>query len=226
MPNILAGRDMGSYAFDASAQTITFSGLGTVALEDIFLITNVTDNIIIYNFASAALGGVMASNVLTLDFDTTSMDDADELQIVMNYNATTDFNLSSQKVIPQANSPHQKTDAEELVSAQNLTAAYANFGAEIDISDNRYLGLWVVYDVNDSDAVDLKLLGKYESGGTDEFEIDGLSVKRVFNSGDSDGKIYYEFDTGTINYIRVQAIAGTVGTTAGDLTININKYDI
>lgn len=77
----MVGIEAGSYIFDASAKTVTFSGLGTLALEQILLITNVTDNILIYNFADAAKGGSMSSNVLTLDYDTASMSDDDRLQI-------------------------------------------------------------------------------------------------------------------------------------------------
>jgi hypothetical protein len=70
-----------NYTFDASAKTITFDDYASIDLERVLLITNTTDNIIIYNFASAAKGGTVATNVLTLTHDTTSMDDADDLQI-------------------------------------------------------------------------------------------------------------------------------------------------
>lgn len=71
-----------AYTFDASAKTITLTGYGGgILLESVLLITNVTDNVIIYNFADATKGGSVATNVLTLDFDVTAMDDADDLQI-------------------------------------------------------------------------------------------------------------------------------------------------
>ena len=49
--------------------------------EQILLITNVTDGIIIYNFASPTGNGTLVGNVLTLDYDTSSMDALDDLQI-------------------------------------------------------------------------------------------------------------------------------------------------
>lgn len=70
-----------NYTFSAAAKTITFGDYGSIVLDSVLLITNVTDNVIIYNFASAGLGGTVATNVLTLDYDTTSMADADDLQI-------------------------------------------------------------------------------------------------------------------------------------------------
>lgn len=68
-----------NYTFDASAKTITFTDYVAITLENILLVTNVTDNVIIYNFADQ--GGTVASNILTLDYDTTSMSDSDDLQI-------------------------------------------------------------------------------------------------------------------------------------------------
>ena len=68
-----------SYTFDASAKTITFSP--AISLKGLLVITNVTDGVIIYNFADPALGGVMPAGVLTLDYDTSAMSDSDDLQI-------------------------------------------------------------------------------------------------------------------------------------------------
>lgn len=68
-----------NYTFDASAKTVTFTDFTSISLERVLLITNVTTNTIIYNFA--ATGGTVAGNVLTLDYDTTAMADTDDLSI-------------------------------------------------------------------------------------------------------------------------------------------------
>lgn len=75
------GQLVQEYTFDASAKTVTFDSFANIDIKRVLLITNVTDNVIIYNFADAALGGTAATNVLTLDYDTTTMADADEIQI-------------------------------------------------------------------------------------------------------------------------------------------------
>ena len=72
--------NVGSYSFDASAKTITITGV-TLILDNFILITNITDNIIIYNFGKDGYGGSYVGGVLTLEYDTTSMDDLDDLQI-------------------------------------------------------------------------------------------------------------------------------------------------
>jgi hypothetical protein len=80
----LLGTDLaGSYAFNPGAKTITFAGLGqSIDLQNILLITNTTANTIIYNFADSTSGAVsFTNNVLTLDYNTTSMSSTDKLQI-------------------------------------------------------------------------------------------------------------------------------------------------
>lgn len=70
-----------NYTFDASAQTVTLVDYNPVSLASVLLITNVTDNIIIYNFADPAAGGIVSGSIITLDYNTTAMDDSDKLMI-------------------------------------------------------------------------------------------------------------------------------------------------
>lgn len=76
----LVGIDQGSFVFDKDAKTITFSGIDIVQ-EQILLITNTSDQILIYSFADPNIGGILVGNVLTLDYDTSSMSNTDRLQI-------------------------------------------------------------------------------------------------------------------------------------------------
>ena len=70
-----------NYIFDASARTVQFADYTSIDLESLLLITNVTDNKIIYNFANPSRGGGVNGNTVTLIYDTTSMSDTDALQI-------------------------------------------------------------------------------------------------------------------------------------------------
>jgi hypothetical protein len=83
MKQLLGQDTSGTYTFNPTAKTVTFSGLSQqITLANILLITNVTANTIIYNFASSTTGAVsFVNNVLTLDYDTTSMSATDVLQI-------------------------------------------------------------------------------------------------------------------------------------------------
>lgn len=70
-----------NYTFNAAAKTVTLPDFTAISLNRLLLITNVTDGAIIYNFADPALGATVATNVATLEYDTTGMDNADSLQI-------------------------------------------------------------------------------------------------------------------------------------------------
>lgn len=69
------------YSFNATAKTVTFSDFETIKLERVLLITNTTDNVIIYNFADPLKGGTVAGNILTLTYNTATMSDTDKLAI-------------------------------------------------------------------------------------------------------------------------------------------------
>jgi hypothetical protein len=72
-----------NYNFNASLKQITFDTTDVISLQQLLLITNVTTNTIIYNFADPSSGGTISNNVLTLTFDTTSMSNSDKLQIFL-----------------------------------------------------------------------------------------------------------------------------------------------
>ena len=53
-----------NYTFNKTAKTVTFTDYISIDLDSILLITNVTSNVIIYNFAIHSLGGTVLNNVL------------------------------------------------------------------------------------------------------------------------------------------------------------------
>jgi hypothetical protein len=81
----LIGIDVaGSYTFNAATRQVTISIGSDITLSNVLLITNVTANTIIYNFASSTLGQTsFSNNVITLDYDTSSMSNNDVLQIYL-----------------------------------------------------------------------------------------------------------------------------------------------
>lgn len=110
-----------SYTFNAADKTITSSDF--VSLDAVLLITNVTDNVIIYNFAGAGKGGTLAGTTLTLDYNTATMDNGDSLQIFVD------------DLVTPATSENQTTLSELVETLQELTArldtlaSMANSGA-------------------------------------------------------------------------------------------------
>lgn len=70
-----------NYTFNALLKKVTLTDYNPVVIERLLLIANITDNVIIYNFADNTKGGTAATNVVTLTYDTTAMSDTDDLQI-------------------------------------------------------------------------------------------------------------------------------------------------
>ena len=70
-----------NYTFDKTAKTVTFTDYTTIRLDGVLLIINVTSNSIIYNFADPTKGGTVLNNIITLAFDTSTMNNADNLLI-------------------------------------------------------------------------------------------------------------------------------------------------
>lgn len=96
----LLGVDLaGSWTFTpgiAGAGTIAFNGV-TLDLNQILLITNTTQNTIIYNFADATKGAASYSGgVLTLDASTAGQGAGDSLQIYVDVDAPTEIDAAPQ----------------------------------------------------------------------------------------------------------------------------------
>lgn len=77
-----------NYVFNPTMKTIVFSDYTNIKLDDIILITDVTTGTIIYNFASSNLTGSVLGNILTLNYDTTSLVNSTQLSIYYDDNTT------------------------------------------------------------------------------------------------------------------------------------------
>lgn len=86
------------YTFNKTTKQVILTGFTDVPLSRFLVITNVTSNVIIYLFSNPLKGGTVVGNVLTLDFDTTSMNDADKLQIYID-NAESPATAENQGVL-------------------------------------------------------------------------------------------------------------------------------
>jgi hypothetical protein len=113
-----------SYSFNKTSKTVTFTDYTSIRLDSILLITNVTDNIIIYNFADPLLGGTVLNNVLTLTYDTSSMNDLDKLQIFYEDSDVQPTTAANQEVLLSLTETLQ-----ELSARLQILASMANAGA-------------------------------------------------------------------------------------------------
>jgi hypothetical protein len=72
-----------AYTFNKTAQTVTLTAIASPVLSRVLLITDQTNQTIIYDPSTVGKGGSLSGNVLTLAFDTTggTFNNSDTLQI-------------------------------------------------------------------------------------------------------------------------------------------------
>lgn len=110
-----------NYTFNAAARTVTFTDYASISLAGLLLITNVTDNKIIYNFAKSASGGTVSNNVLTLNYNTTSMSNTDSLQIFYDDRYTTEYTLESILLLRRITKLLEASDTVDTRRRQRIT---------------------------------------------------------------------------------------------------------
>lgn len=108
-----------NYTFSASAKQVTLTDYASVNLESLLLITNVTDNIIIYNFADQTKGATISGNIITLEYDTTGMSDSDDLQIFIEDGIVAAKDASVQDLITAINSLINKIEENNIGAESN-----------------------------------------------------------------------------------------------------------
>ena len=259
-----------NYTFDKTAKKITFTDYGSIRLDGILIIANVTDNILIYNFADPTRGGVVTSNYIVLTYDTSTMDNGDSLLILYDDGLTPEadslailddwdesdrakVNIIAGQVGVSAgagavttNTPRVTLASDDpsilynrytavqshVSSPQNVTASWADFGAEIDCRGYKKLIVWITLTHTNSTDNRIKALGKHTSAGADEYELPLLTVgatvvtvQQDYYELDDDvtQKTVLEWDVTSIPYVQLQIQCSVVGATADTWVASITK---
>ena len=81
---VLVGDNYGSYTFNAAAQTVTLNNLPSPFVQtQLKLIVNANTNTLIFNLIDPTMTATVSGNVITLAFNTSSMNNSDPLQIFL-----------------------------------------------------------------------------------------------------------------------------------------------
>ena len=110
--------DKANYTFDSANSLIIFNT--NIKLRDILLITNVTDGITIYNFACEGQTGDVVNNVLSLTYDTSSMENSDELLIILQEEDVSQENLDGIQLNTRLSERTLNGIVEQLEDIKNL----------------------------------------------------------------------------------------------------------
>lgn len=118
----------------------------------------------------------------------------------------------------------------QIGASQTLTGSFADLGGEIATATYRYLYLFLTIDINDSQNVRLRVLGKHTAVAADEYIYPHQDLVCADTSV-STTEDYIEFDTdadqlkivkipleNALAFVQLQVMAGTVGASAGAIT--------
>ena len=179
-----------SYVFDASAQTIKIKGY--YLLRNLILITNVTDGAIVYNFADPGAGGstsydsVIDETTITLAYNTTSMSDSDELQILLDDAADTKIDAGESLIDPvhkfRVSNPENLIDTdfeyglqaskwETLELVNNIPSVYARD------SNTSIGGMISIQTTANSDSITVNASVPHDLSVGDPIEVNGTSSR-------------------------------------------------
>lgn len=113
-------------------------------------------------------------------------------------------------------------------TSQTLTAAWVDYGEEIEVSNKKTIILWPILDINDSEDVRIRGLLRDLATSTNEFDTPNeltesgvTKIKPDYFEFDLDVNqkipLQWDFDGGVAS-IQFQIMAGTVGVTPGEIT--------
>jgi hypothetical protein len=142
---------------------------------------------------------------------------------IPNYSASDIYitgNILTRRIPSIENMWEQFTVAEELVASINVSDSYSNVGDPVNMQGYTRAGIYVDYTPNDSLTLNIKIVG-LSSLDSGEYELYGVRTRQIDDTGHS--KIYFEFDIGTLPYIQIKTKVDSLGSSPGELTVNISK---
>jgi len=234
-----------SYVFapgTSGVGTIALSGINKqITLEQILVITNVTDGIIIYNFAEPGKTGSVANNIITLNTDTSSMSSSDILQIFIDI---CDPDAIEYEQYPLDIGYDYDVNMAQVLGTLSANDGLGNIRTKSVFNTARYNG--TIRSSNEEFSVDctgyqtaaIQLSGTWT--GTVSFDantdggnwqaIDGIPISGTSASSGSTGNGIFRFNVAGITRIHARFSTPTSGTvivsialSAGQGVVTANK---
>lgn len=226
-----------NYTFDKATRQITFTDYASIRLDKIHLVVNVTAGVVIFNMANSALTGTVATNVLTLTYNTSAMNNTDKLTISYDDTSAVE-SVSQHAATPPASTTMQNAvsgnaDGTSLpvtgyaVAILNVTASVAMSGGttinfEASVDDTTWVAITgTQIGVTGSLATTTTTTGDYR------LSVAGYKSVRARISAYSAGTItikgYASPVAGPTHAVSVDASSGigsNIGTTVGSAVVS------
>lgn len=215
----------------ASAKTVVISGLPFTLTADAVIAGStrvVTSAGVVSDVPLTTV--TVSSNTITYTDKAANFASGDTvIMTVVGPDKSYDTSLDVVKNIDQAPTWSRYTDKEDLISAaQVLTTSFADLGAEIDMRGYNQLGLWLTVDINGASNIEVRILHKHTSAGSEEFReiylgsptsnITTINLNDYQFASDADQLTKFNIPvSGTSSFIQVQARMATDGGTDADI---------
>lgn len=193
---ILIGVDKGSYTFSAAGKTVTINDVVKLDIKQVLLITNLTTNDIIYSPVVSGKGGTISNNVISLVYDTTLMNNSDNLQIFVHLND--DLTV--------------KYDSDNLSAFGNLPTFSPVSLFENSFSNNRSLPIWELITATGGTAT------YFTQSSTLDLIVGPTAGSRVLN--EQHGYNFY-----TPGHSQTILLTGVLGSSQSGVTKRIGYYN-
>lgn len=177
-----------AYTFSAASKQIAFTDYTAIDLNRVLVITNVNTNTIIYNFAGNGMGGTVAGNVLTLDYNTTGMSDTDPLQIFYDTAALPATDVTIQDLYNQMALLLDRleygniTDVAKRLKVVPEQATAANLNATAVISSGTVTTVTTVTDVGSLDYLGISSGARVHAYRVGEAQLDAAFQLGIINN--------------------------------------------
>lgn len=220
-------------AIYTSNVTITLSGHPTITssaqLVYIRLVPESGDSAVYVN-GSGGVTLTYSSNIITIAGAGTPFASEDVYEVGINLqDKSYDLNLDNTKTIVQNPTPSYYQDVVPLISTiQILTTSFADLGFEIPCAGYNKFALWLTIDINQATEIEIRILHKHTSAGTEEYReiylgassgnitTINLNDYQVGTNADQLFKLALDLN-GTSPYIQVQARMKTDGGTDAEI---------
>jgi len=218
-----------NYGFNSVSKTITFLDYTNIRLDGVLGIINVTDNIEIFNFLDPSKGGTVLNNTLTLDYDTSLMNDLDKLLIYYDdsQKVSNDTNTQLQQAIEDSdvfkdfiNSLEREPDSGELNTIdENLRFV---LGTEKLVTQSKKLNVNPVPDYYITSKI-LPLI----TNSSFMSDISGYSSLAIQIAGTWTGTVTFEGSANGGDFVAINGIAINGTTIVSSATANgIYRFNV
>lgn len=205
-----------AYTFDKVAKTITFTDISAVDITRLTIITDVTNNTIIYQFNNPLKGGTVSGNVLTLTFNTNTVAyaNSDELQLFYEL----EMPLTPSGALLVGNSRDKVFEPFSEYPLDEFDETVKSAGDEVSLAGNSYGASYLKISKSLTDTLTTEYLSKSVHSAPFDMQLGISKSQEIFGQITTVDMVEVD-DSGAI---KTEGTAPTPISITGNVTVTSN----